>query len=151
MHANDTPACMPASCYWLYYFPSRTREQTRLEKVPWSTTDDQLPACHRLQHPRRAASNFNNCATPEPRCRWRRCYLCRKTWEQKYRYPVRNKHKSRTTIQLGKILLAPYTSQCSCFPPPSARCRCLERDWDLNLRRRKLRRRLRSWRIRRFP
>jgi hypothetical protein len=32
MHVNDTPACMPASYYWLYYFPPRTREETRLEK-----------------------------------------------------------------------------------------------------------------------
>jgi hypothetical protein len=90
MHVNDTPACMPASYYWLYYFPARTGEQTGLEKFPWSTTDDQLPACHRLQHPRRAASNFNNCSRPEPRCRWRRCYLCRKTCEQHCRPPVRN-------------------------------------------------------------
>ncbi len=90
MYVNDTPACMPASYYWLYYFPPHTREQTRLEKFPWSTTDDQLPACHRLQHPRRAESNFNNCAKPEPHCRWRHCYLCRKTCEQHCHSPVRN-------------------------------------------------------------
>ncbi len=63
---------------------------------------------------------------------------------------MRNQHKCRTAIQIGQILLA-CTSQCSRFPPPSSRCRCWETDWDLNLKRRNLRRRLRSWRIRRFP
>ncbi len=142
MHVNDPPACIHAFYYRPYYFPPG-REQTRLEKVPLSTTDEQLPACHRLQHPRRAATNFNNCATPEPRCRWRR-YLCRKTCEQHCHSPVRNLHKCRTANQIGQILL-PYRSQCSRFRPPSSRRRCLERDWDLNLRRRNLRRRLRSW------
>jgi hypothetical protein len=63
---------------------------------------------------------------------------------------VRNQHKCRTAIQVAQTLLA-YTSQCSQIPPPSSRCCCLETDWDLNLRTRKLGRRLRSWRIRRFP
>jgi hypothetical protein len=88
-HVNDTRASITAFYYRLYYFPPR-REQKRVEKVPWSTTNDQLPAYHRLQHSRWAASNPNKCARPEPRCRWKRCYLCCKTYEQHCHSPVRN-------------------------------------------------------------